>query len=402
MRTIDAKSQRTNVRGMKSIELFSGAGGLALGLEQAGFNTVALFERDADACAALRLNRPKWNIVEGDVREVDFSQFGPVNLVAGGPPCQPFSMGGKARGHKDQRDMFPQAVRAVRELQPQAFIFENVRGLLRSAFANYVEFIRLQLTYPSFAVSDNVDWQTNLRRLQRYHTSSKRPTELEYNVTINLANAANYGVPQHRHRVFFVGFRQDLNVGWSFPAPTHTQEELLRAKYITGDYWEQHGLTGRITLPPAKLQRKIESLRSGNLLALTSRWNTVRDALSDLPDPRSANVVSNHRFQPGARSYPGHTGSPLDEPAKALKAGDHGVPGGENMLRNANDTVRYFTIRESARIQTFPDDYAFPGSWTESMRQLGNAVPVKLAQVVAASVAAKIIRQMSVIPTGHR
>lgn len=402
MSALDHKLQRITVRQMKSIELFSGAGGLALGLEQAGFDSVALFERDADACAALRLNRPKWNIVEGDVRDVDFSQFGPVNLVAGGPPCQPFSMGGKARGQKDQRDMFPQAVRAVKELQPQAFIFENVRGLLRSAFSNYVEFIRLQLTYPSFAVSDNVDWLTNLRRLQRYHTSKKGPTDLEYNVTINLANAANYGVPQHRHRVFFIGFRRDLNAGWSFPAHTHTQEELLRSKYVTGDYWDQHGLTGRITLPPEKLQRKIDSLRSGNLLPLSSRWNTVRDSLSGLPDPRCINVIPNHRFQPGARSYPGHTGSPLDEPAKALKAGDHGVPGGENMLRNVNDAVRYFTVRESARIQTFPEDYIFPGSWTESMRQLGNAVPVQLANVVATSVASKISQFVKAIPAGHR
>jgi DNA (cytosine-5)-methyltransferase 1 len=375
---------------MKSVELFSGAGGLALGLEQAGFNTVALFERDTDACAALRLNRNSWNIVQGDVRDVDFSRYGPVDLVAGGPPCQPFSMGGKARGHKDQRDMFPQAVRAVRELQPQAFIFENVRGLLRSAFANYVEFIRLQLTYPEFPISDNVDWSTNLRRLERHHTSKDHQAELVYNVTINLADAANYGVPQRRHRVFFVGFRRDLNVGWSFPAPTHSQDDLLRAKYITGDYWAEHGITGRLVSTPAKLQRRIETLRSGELLPVTDRWRTVRDALCGLPDPRNSADVSNHRFQPGARSYPGHTGSPLDEPSKALKAGDHGVPGGENMLRHANESVRYFTVRESARIQTFPDDYVFPGSWTESMRQLGNAVPVKLASVVAASVAARI------------
>jgi len=375
---------------MKSIELFSGAGGLALGLERAGFDTIALFERDSDACTALRLNRPNWNIVQGDVRETDFTPLGPVDLVAGGPPCQPFSMGGKARGDQDHRDMFPQAVRAVRELAPRAFIFENVRGLLRPAFSNYVEFIRLQLTYPQFPVSNNVDWPVNLRRLQRHHTSQHHQNELVYNVTLNLADAANYGVPQRRHRVFFVGFRNDLNIGWSFPGPTHTQDDLIRAKYITNDYWTGHGLKGRLTQPPAKLLRKIESLRSGDLIATTSRWRTVRDALSGLPAPYANSGTINHRLQPGARSYPGHTGSPLDEPAKALKAGDHGVPGGENMLRHADDTVRYLTVRESARIQTFPDDYIFPGSWSESMRQLGNAVPVELARVVAASVAAKI------------
>ncbi len=373
---------------MRSIELFSGAGGMALGLEQAGFDSVALYERDADACATLRYNRPTWNIVQGDVRNTDFNSCGPVDLVAGGPPCQPFSMGGKAKGFQDNRDMFPQAVRAVRELQPRAFVFENVRGLLRPAFANYVEFIRLQLTYPGFPISENVDWETNLRRLQRHHTSKNRAAELIYNVTINLADAADYGVPQRRHRVFFVGFRHDLHVGWSFPGPTHTQVDLIRAKYITGEYWSDHGLSP--ATPPTGLHRRVENLRSGNLFPTTERWLTVRDALCDLPEPRDTTDFPNHRFQSGARVYPGHTGSPLDEPSKALKAGDHGVPGGENMLRHPNGQVRYYTIRESARIQTFPDDYIFPGSWTESMRQLGNAVPVQLASVVASSVAEKI------------
>ena len=101
-------------------------------------------------------------------------------------------------------------------------------------------------------------------------------------------------------------------------------------------------------------------------------------------------MFANHKLQGGARSYPGHTGSPLDEPAKTLKAGDHGVPGGENMLRTPSGSVRYFSIRESARLQTFPDDFVFHGSWTESMRQLGNAVPVALAEIVARSVKAKL------------
>jgi DNA (cytosine-5)-methyltransferase 1 len=116
----------------------------------------------------------------------------------------------------------------------------------------------------------------------------------------------------------------------------------------------------------------------------------VRDALEGLPDPEAhpklATAFSNHRFQPGARSYKGHTGSPLDEPAKTLKAGDHGVPGGENMLLRPDGSVRYFSVRESARLQTFPDEFLFHGSWTETMRQLGNAVPVELAALVAASV----------------
>ena len=371
---------------MRSIELFSGAGGLALGLEGAGFNSVALVERNREACATLRLNRPQWNVLQDDVRTIDFAQFGPVELVAGGPPCQPFSMGGKAKGFCDSRDMFPEAVRAVRELSPKAFIFENVRGLLRSAFQDYVEFIRFQLTYPDFPISENASWETNLRRLQRHHTSNSSQTGLSYRVSINLADAANYGVPQRRHRVFFVGFRSDVDAGWFFPKPTHHQDDLLSAQYITGKYWKEHRIPPR-TNAPVRYQGRISRLASDALLSVTERWNTVRDAIEDLGDPRESSAFSDHVYQKGARSYPGHTGSPLDEPAKALKAGDHGVPGGENMLRHANGKVRYFSVRESSRIQTFPDDWRYAGSWTESMRQLGNAVPVALAQIVAQSVA---------------
>ena len=117
-------------------------------------------------------------------------------------------------------------------------------------------------------------------------------------------------------------------------------------------------------------------------------WRTVRDAISDLPNPtvKEHQQHLNHILQPGARSYPGHTGSHVDAPAKALKAGVHGVPGGENMLRQPDGSIRYFTVREAARLQTFPDRYRLHGPWGEAMRQLGNAVPVMLAQVVASSV----------------
>ena len=371
---------------LTSLELFSGAGGLALGLEGAGFKNIGLVERNGDACDTIRLNRPSWNLLQDDIRKIDFKAFGTVDLVAGGPPCQPFSMGGKARGNEDMRDMFPQAVRAVRDLRPKAFIFENVRGLLRPAFQNYVEFIRFQLMYPDFPVSENISWDKNLARLQRHHNSNGSRLGLSYRVTINLADAADYGVPQRRHRVFFVGFRSDFHSGWSFPAPTASHEELLRSQFISQEYWTQHGLTAPKQIPP-RWQTKVSTLSTPDLFSPTVRWQTVRDAIADLGDPRKSSQHHNHFFQPGAKCYPGHTGSPIDEPAKALKAGDHGVPGGENMLVHRNGGVRYFSIRESARIQTFPDDYIFSGSWSESMRQLGNAVPVKLSKAVATSVA---------------
>jgi DNA (cytosine-5)-methyltransferase 1 len=125
---------------------------------------------------------------------------------------------------------------------------------------------------------------------------------------------------------------------------------------------------------------------------LCKPWQTVRDALMGLPDPErdDDSAFLNHRFQPGARVYPGHTGSPMDEPAKTLKAGDHGVPGGENMVVLPNGKVRYFSVRESARLQTFPDEFVFHGSWSETMRQLGNAVPVTLAKIVATSIAERL------------
>jgi DNA (cytosine-5)-methyltransferase 1 len=189
--------------------------------------------------------------------------------------------------------------------------------------------------------------------------------------------------------VVFVGFRSDLDVHWAFPEETHSREALLREQVAGGAYWERHRVARRDRPAPRALPRQID-LEA----VLLKPWRTVRDAIADLPDPefdpRRAASVLNHRFQPGARSYPGHTGSPLDEPAKTLKAGVHGVPGGENMLVRADGSIRYFTVRESARLQTFPDDFAFHGSWTETMRQLGNAVPVDLAAIIAGDVGAKL------------
>jgi DNA (cytosine-5)-methyltransferase 1 len=119
-------------------------------------------------------------------------------------------------------------------------------------------------------------------------------------------------------------------------------------------------------------------------------WRTVRDALKGVPDPRTKHGIADHNFRDLARTYPGHTGSDYDAPAKTLKAGDHGVPGGENMIRYHDGSVRYFTVFEGKRIQTFPDDYQITGAWTEAMRQIGNAVPVLLGEKIGETLFQKI------------
>ncbi len=377
---------------MKSIELFAGAGGLGIGLHAAGFRPVNVVEWDSYCCDTIRENRSRgvravksWKITEGDVRNIDFLAYeGKLELVSGGPPCQPFSLGGKHQAYNDTRDMFPQAIRAVREIAPRAFIFENVKGLTRAAFRNYFEYIRLQMEHPEIIRRADEDWGAHHARLEQHHTSGST-SGLNYRVVTHVANAADYGVPQRRERVFFVGFREDLGVRWNFPMPTHSQAGLLLDQEM-GIYWDRH----RIPRNKRPVTRKVSNDVKEGAVKLAA-WRTVRDALEGLPDPELMPEASaaflNHRFQPGARSYPGHTGSPLDEPAKTLKAGVHGVPGGENMLLRPDGSIRYFSVRESARLQTFPDEFLFHGSWTETMRQLGNAVPVRLARLVGEDVA---------------
>lgn len=386
---------------MRAIELFAGAGGLGMGISKAGFQPAQVVEWDRWCCDTIRENRKAkvggighWPLpTEGDIRSVDFRQHeGKIDLVTGGPPCQPFSLGGKHRAHADARDMWPEAVRVVRETRPRGFVFENVKGLTRASFATYLAHIVHQLTYPELTPLPGEAWQDHMARLERHHTAKGSSDELRYNVVYRVLNAANYGVPQRRERVVFAGFRADLGIEWSFPEATHSLEALLWEQVRSGDYWDRHKVAKRDRVLDARLHARGVALVEK---PQTAAWLTVRDAIGDLPDPEQkpelAAICFNHRFQAGARSYVGHTGSPLDEAAKTLKAGVHGVPGGENMLRRADGSVRYFSVRESARLQTFPDDYRFHGSWSEAMRQLGNAVPVQLAHAVGENVARHLV-----------
>lgn len=377
---------------INSIELFSGAGGLALGLQKAGLNHKALFEWDKYSCDNIELNIKNgfglvsdWTVYNTDVRTVDYSPYkGMIDVISGGPPCQPFSLGGKAKAYNDKRDMWPEAIRAVRELSPKAFIFENVKGLMRAAFDSYFQYILLQLRFPSFERGDD-DWEIHYKRLQEMARLSA--DKAEYDVVYRLVNVADYGVPQSRFRVFIIGFRKDLCVSYRFPEPEYSKDALLYDKWVTKTYWKEHGIPAPDC--PISIQ-KIEQLRKKP--PKEKRWRTVRDAVGDLPSPKesSAEGILNHEYRPGAKTYAGHSGSSLDEPSKTIKAGVHGVPGGENTVIEDNGTIRYYTVRESARIQTFDDEYEFGCPWGEAMRQIGNAVPVRMAEIVGRSVVEKL------------
>ena len=270
--------------------------------------------------------------------------------------------------------MWPEAIRAVRELRPRTFLFENVRGLARPAFGDYLAWIKAHLALPGVGRWEGEDHAAHLARLHDFMTRA------EYDVVVLKVNAADFGAAQKRHRVVVAGIRRDLGLTLEAPAPTHSRERLLWDQWISGDYWRSHGMGIPTGGPKTDADRRAVALmRSAKERPTGCAWRTVRDAIAGLGEP---NGLNNHIRQDGARAYPGHTGSPLDEPAKALKAGDHGVPGGENMMVCEAGSVRYFTVREAARLQGLPDDWAFPSSWSESMRQLGNAVPVELARAL--------------------
>ncbi len=279
------------------VEIFAGCGGMALGLEQAGMRHVALIERDAHAVEALRANKFKY-VHACDADCVDYTRFRGVDVVAGGPPCQPFSNGGVDGGSNDERDGWPIAIRAVHDIKPLAFLFENVAGLLREKFNDYFQDILRQF------------W------------------EMGYSVHVHCVNAENYGVPQHRRRVFLAGIR---GVCWfSLPKP---------------------------------LEKVV----------------SVREVFNSLGPPNGENGHVLYRTTP--RAYSGHCGSVLDKPAKTICSGTHCIAGGQNMIRLDDNSLRYFTPRELARLQTFPDDFKVPDTLFRAMKQIGNACPVRLARV---------------------
>lgn len=382
-----------------SVELFTGGGGLAWAMHQAGFYHLLVNELEHRCCETLldnvavdsrsqlstsRGGETRWPLVEGDIHGVDFSQYeGLVDVVAGGVPCQPWSLGGVHKGYDDKRNLWPELFRCVRETRPRAIIAENVKGLLRPSFKEYYEYILRELAAPFEERVDGEDWRDHNRRLNKALKDRTADPAYRYDVKYMLVNAADYGVPQIRFRVFVVAFRRDLELtDWEFPTPTHTLS-ALRHDQTTGRYWKRHKIPPRQPVP-------CESpVVDGKM-----PWRTLRDAISDLPEPLEPLEAKleypgwlHHYAWPGAREYPGHTPNDLDRPAKTVKAGVHGVPGGETVLRRDDGSIRYMTVREVARVMTFPDHWRLSGPRGEQMRQLGNAVPVALGGVIADAVA---------------
>lgn len=412
-----------------SVELFAGGGGLALATHRAGFRHLLLNEFARRACETLEANGAKlrgdeeripepgeaWPLVAGDVRELKMKYLhDKVDLLAGGPPCQPFSLGGVAKGDEDERNMFPQMFRAIREIQPKAVICENVRGLLRPSFAPYFKYIEREFEFPFVRRQRDATWREHDAVLIQRESDFQGDPKERYHVVVTPVNAADYGVPQIRHRIIMVAFRSDLGVDIeAFKRtiqPTHS-EEALNASIVDGSYWARH-LSVPQHVRETVTARASRPAKRGDSLRLKP-WRTFRDAIRGMSARERLPAVpwdaldrverfpggfTEHIGWPDARIYDGHTPNELDRPAKTVKAGVHGVPGGESVMltddrEEDSESLdgwryrhRYMTVRETARIMSFPDDWKLEGPRGEKMRQLGNAVPVQLGEAFARAV----------------
>jgi DNA (cytosine-5)-methyltransferase 1 len=260
-------------------------------------------------------------------------------------------------------------------------IFENVPGLTRPSFSPYFSYIKRQLEKPTVIAHDNELWTEHDARIR-----GARPRALRYLVRQYLLDAADFGLPQSRRRVFLVAVRDDVPRAESLPEEfkgDHSRDALLYDQWVSGDYWAEHDLV--MPEVPEGIERRVWVLKEAGRPD-KGRWQTIRDALTGLPQPIDgvdAVGIADHRGIPGARAYPKHSGSPFDWPAKTLKAGVHGVCGGEAMIRFEDGSLRYLTVRESARLQGFPDDYEFPVARSRAMGAIGNAVASPIARMLA-------------------
>ncbi|MCF8360565.1 MAG: DNA (cytosine-5-)-methyltransferase [Prolixibacteraceae bacterium] len=324
-----------------SIELFAGAGGLAIGLEKAGINCLALNEFDHWACETLRQNRQEWNVIEDDVKNISFEGYnGQVDIVTGGFPCQAFSYAGKKLGLKDARGtLFYEFARVVNETQPAICIGENVRGLLSHDNGRTIKGMISILN------------------------------EIGYNVvTPRIFKTLFYKVPQKRERVLIVGIRKDLNPNlFEFPKPYRKvytlKDALKKGELFDSDVPESPGSSY-----PEKKKAVLEMVPEGGY------WR-------DLPLHIQKEYMGGSFYLGGGKTGMARRMS-WDEPSLTLTCS----PAQKQTERCHPDETRPFTIREYARIQTFPDDWKFAGSVSNQYKQIGNAVPVNFAREIGYSI----------------
>lgn len=320
----------------KALELFAGAGGLALGFYQAGFQHQGLIENNKDAIATLKTNCPDyWNVIGSDIAEVDFSQFKEIDLVTAGFPCQPFSRAGKKLGLKDKQGQgFARCWQSIKQLRPKMFVLENVPGLADMKEGAVLTKMTCQLS----ALNYVVEWQ--------------------------ILNAYDYEVPQNRTRLFIVGRQQGIE--FEFPQPIPKQVTLREAL---------------VDVPLS------EGARYSPL---------IKGLLDDIPPGgcwRSLHpFLINEYFSSACYGSGGRTSMlrrlRWDRPCPTLLTSPNDV----RICRCHPDYSRPFTVREYARIQTFPDTWQFAGSLMSQYRQIGNAVPVKLARRIGQSCFASLTK----------
>ena len=328
-------------RNYKIIELFAGAGGLALGLEKAGFQSLLLNEIDRDACETLKKNRVNWNVKNCDIKDYDFTKFkGKVDLLTGGFPCQAFSYAGKKLGFNDTRGtLFYEFARAVKETNPKVILAENVKGLVSHDSGKTLETIR--------DIIDEIGYEL---------------------VEPKVLKAIFYKVPQKRERIFLVAIRKDLSrfVSFNYPAKfpkIFTLKDALKK----GDLFNKD-------VP--KTEGQIYPQRKKEILSKVPQGGYWRD----LPDNLQREYMRGSYFLGGGKTGLARRLS-WDEPSLTLTC----APAQKQTERCHPTETRPLTFREYARIQTFPDDWLFCGSLSSIYKQIGNAVPVNLAYAVGRS-----------------
>ena len=323
------------------IELFAGAGGLGLGLESAGLKCLALNEIDHWAAETLRINRPEWNVIEDDIRNVSFPELtGKVDVVTGGFPCQAFSYAGKRLGFQDARGtLFYEFARIVKEVQPALCIGENVRGLLNHEKGKTLAGM--------ISVLDDIGYKV---------------------LPPQVLKAIYYSVPQKRERLVIVGIRKDIDIDFEYPKPNLDKIYKLKHALKKGELYKNNVPKSPGASYPKRKKEIFELVPPGGY------WR-------DLPLEIQKEYMQKSFFLTGGKTGIARKIS-WDEPSLTLTCS----PAQKQTDRCHPEECRPFTVREYARIQTFPDDWQFSGSVGNQYKQIGNAVPVKLGEAIGKSI----------------